>query len=197
MILYSNKILELIRKHDTRFKPEELVEWLEQPWIPHKFERILAIARTREGGPDLWQKDIRNTELLKSFSPDDRTEAAIDLYKRHCEIIAGLDEKVQGLFKRMRSDGLVKGEEIGGSEYVLGEEKVSYNNLFEIIIFIKMGPRYPEGLVRDNFGRAKRHIKKWLQENRSDKVILNMPGGETDLKLSEEFYGDRHYLTKR
>ena len=62
----KDKILKLIRKHDTGFQPEELEEWMNQPWIPYEFEKTLAIARTREGGPDLWRKDIRNAQNVQS-----------------------------------------------------------------------------------------------------------------------------------
>jgi len=194
----KDKILKLIRQHDTSFSPEELEEWMKQPWLPHEFERILAIARTRNGGQKLWRSDIRNAELLKPFSPDERTAAAIDLHKRHWQMIVMLDQIIVELLKRMKSGSWTKGEEIGGSEYVLGETKeVIYNNLFEIIISIEVGSEYSEDLVLDNFGRAKRHIEKWLKEHRSSKVILNMWGGEKDIKLNTESFGDRHYLTKK
>lgn len=190
----KGEILGLIRKHDDRFRPKELEEWMKQPWIPNEFEKTLAIARTREGGPDLWRNDIRNAELVKPFSPDERTKAAIDLYKRYGDIIAGIDQKVQKLPEQMRTgtDSWSRREEIGASEYVLGKTELIYHDLFEIIINIVMEPEYSEALVQDNFTRAEVHIQQWLSQNCSQKVILNMSGGETGLKLNMELYGDRY-----
>ncbi|NQV00513.1 MAG: hypothetical protein HQ537_00070 [Parcubacteria group bacterium] len=191
------EILKLIRRQNTRFKSGEIEKWIKQPWIPHEFEKILAIARTRNGGPKLWQDDIRNAELLKLFSPDERTEAAINLFQRECKIIAEIDQKVQKLINQMTSEDYSGREEIGGSEYVLGKRGIIYNTIFEIIIHIKLRPDCPEALVRDNFGRAKRHIKKWLKENHFRKVTLNMRIEGTDFKLNGEFYGDHHHLAKK
>ena len=190
------EIIVLIRRQDVRFNPDELEFWMAQPYLPYEFERILAMARVRKGGHDLWRKDIRNAQLLKSLCPDERTEAAIDLHQSYCQIIADLDRKVQKLLGQMKSDGYLGNEEIGSSEYVLGQEEIIYNNPFDIIIKIELKPEHPEALVCDNFGRAKRHIKSWLQNNPSDKVRLSMKGGKTSINLTEDFLGERHHLTK-
>jgi len=193
----KEKIMDLLRKYDSDLKPEELEEWIKQSWIPYEFKRILAIARTRNGGRELWQKDMHNAELLEPLSPDKRTPAALDLFQRKCKIIAGMDQKVQKLINQMESKDYSGNREIRVAEYVLGEKKIIYNTIFEIIINIKLGPERPEALIRDNFGRAKRHIKKWLGENYFRKVILNMRGETTGLKLNQEFYGRQYYFTKR
>lgn len=183
-----DKILELIRKQDTGFTPEEIEFWMSQPYLPYQFVKTLAIARTRNGGIDrigrqscIWREDIRNAKLLKPFSPEERTEAAIDLHKRHCKAIVNLDKKVKELLKRMKADKeWDKREKIGASEYTLGDIRIAYESLFEIIIHIRVESEHPENLVSDNFGRARRHVKKWLEENPSMKVTLSMFGGKDE-----------------
>lgn len=192
-----NKILELLRNQNVVFTPEELEEWLKQPQLPFDFERTLAIARTRKGGAELWRADIRNAQLVKPLSPDGRTEAALDLHNQHCQLIAGVDQKVQELIAQMHTGSFGRAEEIGASEYVLGEIKLGYQNLFEFKISVEVAAEHPEGLVRDNFGRAKRHIQKWLQENRSHRVGLHMEGGKTKLVLEDGLYGDHHFIFKK
>ncbi len=186
----KEKILEMLRGQDDRFKPEELEFWMAQPHLPYEFERILAIARTRKGDQELWRKDIQNAKLVAPFRPGERTEAAINFLLCFGDIIAGIDRKVQELLKQMKASGWVGSEKIGGSEYVLGDVEIdNYFTLFKISLKIKVESVHPEDLVRDNFGRARRHIEKCLIENAAHQIILNMSGGETEIQLSETFSG--------
>ena len=133
---------------------------------------------------------MRNAQLLKPFSPDERTEAAINFLLCFGDVIADIDRKVQELLEQMKASGWGSSEEIGGSEYVLGQIKVdNYFTPFKIRIKIKVESEHPEVLVQDNFGRARRHTEKWLQENPSHQILLFMSGGETDIQLSETFSG--------
>ena len=159
-------ILGLIRKHDDRFMPKELEEWMKQPWIPNEFEKTLAIARTREGGPDLWRNDIRNAELVEPFSLDNLIPATLELSKRQIKIVADLDQKVQKFLERMRTNEWLAREKIGQSEYVFEDISIEYppNHHGLIMITIKLKSDSSEELCRDT-GRLRRHINKCISES--------------------------------
>jgi len=185
----KDKILGLIRKYDIGFKPEKLAEWLKQPYLPTEFKKALAIARTRNGGPKLTQKDIRNTELLEPFSPEERSSAAIDLYIQFGQKVVILDLKVQKLLEQMKSGDWLNREEIGASECV--EDKILFSypdfNLSSIKITVSLKSDRSRELGRDICGRARRHIEKWksaLEEN--IKVVLDVLGGKENLKMTLE-----------
>ncbi len=189
----QKQIISLITEQDTRFNPEELEKWMEQPSLPSEFERILAIARTRNGGRNLWRADIRNAELVRSFVPEERSEAAIELFKRNAETKAAVDRCIQKLIEEM-TDGhsWSHREEIGKSEYVLGNIDFKYNHLFEVIISIQVDSEYPEALFQDNFGRATRHIKAWLKGHTPFRIHLVMTGGQTNAQETDMSQGESY-----
>lgn len=189
----QKQIISLIKEQDARFNPEELEKWMKQPSLPSEFERILAIARTRNGGWNLWRADIRNAELVRPFVPEERSEAAIELFKRDAETKASVDRSVQKLIESMTEGHSWSGrEEIGKSEYVLGKIEFKYNHLFEVIISIQVDSEYPEALFQDNFGRARRHINSWIKEHHPFKIHLIMTGGQTNAEETDTLQGESY-----
>jgi hypothetical protein len=187
----KKQIIRLVTEGNTSFEPEELEKWMEQPFLPDELERVLAIARTRNGGPNGWRADIRNAKLVRSFNPANRSKAAFELFQRQGELIASIDRSVQKLIKGMTKDqDLLYKEKIGKSEYVLGEKEWDYNHLFEVIINIQVDTRHSEALFQDNFGRARRHIQAWLRDNRSFRIRLAMNGGKTNAKYVSTLQGE-------
>jgi len=71
-------ILALFQKRNKFFKSEELEEWIIHPGLPYDIERVLAIARTRNGGLEgwttrensIWRDDIKNAKLVKQHHLD-------------------------------------------------------------------------------------------------------------------------------
>ncbi len=174
----KGKIIELIRSCDSNFKPEELEEWMQDPNLPYDIEKTLAIARTRNGGPKLWQRDIQNAEILKLFSLDERTPTAIELYKKFGQEIANLDNEVKTLIAKMQKNGWAEQDEIGASEYVTGIIKFELINLTAVIISVQLENGCPKELGDDIYERANRHIDEW--EYRKEKKI------QVELKVGEE-----------
>jgi len=154
-------IIELIRSCDNNLKPEELEEWMQYPCLPPEIEKTLAIARTRNGGPELWRKDIQNAKILKPFFPDERTPTAMKLYKRFCQEIATLDNEAKALIVKMQESGLAERYEIGASEYVAGTVKFELTDLTAIIISVQLENDCSKELGDDIHGRARRHIEIW------------------------------------
>jgi len=155
------KIIELIKKYDSNFGQKELEELIQDPSLPFNIEKTLAIARTRNDGPESWRRDIQNAEILKSFSPNKRTPTSIKLQKKLGRENATLDDEVKALIVKMQESGLAERHEIGASEYVVGAIEFEIIDLTTVIISVQSESGCSKELSDDVHGRARRHIQKW------------------------------------
>jgi len=178
-------ILDLIRQHTgCLFKPDNLEEWISQPYVPEEIKQILVIARARNGGAELVERDIRNNKLLACFEPDKRSPAALALFKGFGNRIAGFDLVVQELLQAMQPSGWDFGsDKIGESDYVAGTISIEYPELGELVVKVELKPDCTEELGRDIFGRARRHLEQWCKKHTVKQVKLCVCGGKADLFL--------------
>lgn len=94
----KEEILKLFReKTDYYFTPEIAEKWLKVPNVPEEIRKIFILARARNGGMKLAERDMKNAEILKPLDVEDRSEAALKLHKRLSAQIKKLDEKTKKL----------------------------------------------------------------------------------------------------
>ncbi|MDP3785033.1 MAG: hypothetical protein Q8R12_03070 [bacterium] len=170
-------ILQIVQERTGGwFKPEHLEEWLKETDVPQEIRKKLVIARARNGGVELAERDIRNAELLKKLNPGIRSKAALKLFESDCEEIMELDEAISKLLTPMRE--YVADNEI---ELVLG-----YNYMASILIHLP--GNCPKDVSEEIFRRSCEHIKKW-QKNEGRRIELSflVKGGKAELKLSQLF----------
>lgn len=181
-------ILQMIRKHLMwQRDPECLNFWIKQPAVPKDIQNILIVARARNGGIFLAERDIRYGEILRSLNPDKRSPAALELHEQICSKIAALDAEVEKLKISMEKYDTYKTDVIGASETVIGDIKISYSSLSGIVITVILPKDCSYELGRDIFGRARRHMGKWVETSNSiifnSDISLTVSGGADDLDL--------------
>ncbi len=154
---YRKDILQLVHdKTGEWFKPEQLEEWLKQPDVPIQIQQKLLIARARNGGPKLTLRDIRNSQFLKEFNLEERSEAAKKLGQKLLQQIAELDHKVMKLIELR--DGVIG-----------------------ISLVVNLPPCCSKELGRDIFERT-----RWMCTNGEGiNLSLHVEGGTANLWLSQ------------
>ena len=187
-------ILQIVQEKTGRwFKPEHLEEWFKEPNVSQEIREKLVIARARNGGVKLAEKDIRNGEFLRGFQLEERSSSAIELAKYLLNCVTQLDCKIEKLKKAMQGNWGPPWDKIGKSEYVKGEMEVAFRSLHdfstqrEVIFKITLPAGCSEELGRDIFGRAKRHAKKWMEEDEVGYLMLHVEGGTANLQLSKSY----------
>ena len=148
----------------------------------------MIIARARNGGSKLAQRDIRNAEFLAPFRLEKRSSGAIKLAEYLLYCVTQLDWKVEKLKKAMQNGWSFSWDKIGESEYVKGGTEIVFGSLHNLSIKITLPAECPEALGRDIFGRAKRHIEKWKEEDGAGIILsFQVEGGTADLRLSKTY----------
>jgi len=187
----KDRILQMIRTHvEWRQKTEHLNQWIKQPAVPYEIQKVLIIARARNGGMELALEDIRHSEILQPLGTDKRSQAALELHKKICLKIAVLDAEVSRLIVAMKKiHNYAKIDVIGASETVMGDIIISYPDPdFSLVrITVELEKDCTEALGRDIFDRARRHVEKWINTSdiasKSD-ISLGVFGGIDNIKLS-------------
>ncbi len=185
-------VLQVIRERtDGRyvFPAEKIEPWLNLPCVPDSVRRILAIARTRNGGVELAERDIKYAKLLAPLEPDKRSPTALVLHRQYCELIAEFDELASQLVASMKPErDRWNYDGIGRSEYVAGTIEVTFLHLHDITVTVILEPRCSSELGQDIFGRARRHVERFFEGLESHvgelEVLLFVRGGEGNLDLS-------------
>lgn len=94
----QKQIAHLIREHTDRcFKPEHLEQWLKQPYMSNEIKRILIIARARNGGVELVERDTRNAEIVALFEPEQRSPETVRFFRYLGKKIASLEKEIAEL----------------------------------------------------------------------------------------------------
>jgi len=186
----KDRILQMIRTHVEWRQTEHLNQWIKQPAVPHEIQKVLIIARARNGGMELALEDIRHSEILQPLGTDKRSQAALELHKKICLKIAVLDAEVSRLIVAMKKiHNHTKTDVIGASETVMGDIIISYPDLdFSLVrIRVELEKDCDGALGCDIFDRARRHVEKWINTSdiasKSD-ISLGVFGGIDNIKLS-------------
>ncbi|MBI4385490.1 hypothetical protein HY573_01530 [Candidatus Parcubacteria bacterium] len=194
-------ILRTVRErtdNDFLCPPENVGFWLNLPDVPPEFQKVLAIARARNGGPELAKRDIRNAKLLAGVHElEDRDgRPCLDATRKWIEqqvlSIALLDVWVNTLLTVMQPAFGTLGnaaDRIGESDYVLGSIAVTFkfDNSRWITLTVDLPKDCPERLGIDVFGRARCHIEKWRETFYDVTVDLIVQGGAASLNLTRSF----------
>jgi len=183
-------ILKIVRENiGDYFKPENLTSWLQQPCIPFAIQKVLILARARNGGMDLIKRELRNNELvemlLQPLKPETCSKAALILAKtllaKTLADIAELDQKVATLLPRIsyvwttpRTDG---GQD--GHSTKIG---ANYPDLKSVALRITLDESASGKMVREIFEEARDKIKKWEKEHNL-KAALRVRRENPELEL--------------
>lgn len=99
----KKQIAQAIREHTTHFQSKHLEQWLKQPYMSDEIKLILIIARARNGGIELVERDMRNAEILAHFEPEQRSPKAIEFFKQLGKKVASLERETANLQAWVRS----------------------------------------------------------------------------------------------
>lgn len=189
----AEAILQILREKLQHFPPVVIERMLfEKPLFsrgwPGAFQNAMIIARARNGGRELVQRDIRNAEFLQAFRLEERSQAALGTAKSFLGHLFRFDVSVQELKKEMQKGWSIDRAKIGESEYVDGEILLEYTEgLTDMTIMVKLPEDCSEELGRDIHGRARRHIDRWLDKGKGIRVSLIVLGGQGKLQLTYTF----------
>ncbi len=162
----KKKIEELIRERDLFFDLKKLEKWIYEPGLPQEIAETLAIARVKKGS---WKKDLVNTEITDAFDTTQWSKGAQIYYGKQGEALNRIDALMQKLiYQDMINDFVHNIKKIGKSNYVLGEKIFNYE-LTKIILVINLDKKeISKELFEDNFKRAVKHLKKFIQEQKQN-----------------------------
>ncbi len=192
------KILDIIHQRARTIgfgdNPDKLFFWIKRTRLPEDVAEVLAKARIEEAGIERIFRDAWYADMLGPFEVEKRSSAGLELHTKLCEAIKDLDHQVGDLLKAMQPEEKMsfrpntQDRQIGGSEYVIGKITTVYNSLQAIEISVVLEDSCDRGLSCCIFGRAKRHIRKWLEEiQQSVSVVLRMDGGGFKVPLVYPF----------
>ncbi len=135
----KENILKLFRDYtDYRFTPEIAEKWLKQPNVPEEIRKIFIIARARNGGTKLVERDMKNAEMLKPLDVEKRSEAALAFHKKFCEELAIIDDRVKQFIKELGTGPCPKAEKINIDEIRFS----SRESVYEVILSIYYKKNY-------------------------------------------------------
>lgn len=183
--------LQLIREHTGRdWRPKDLEFWLQQPYVPEGIQRLLILARARNGGMALVERDLWFAKLLEPLDPEKRSPGALALHDKFCVQLAVIEGSVAELLTSMNMKGDPKWyenwkakDEVGGSEYVCTEKvQVEYPDLVTVVITVPLEPNCSAVLGTDIFARARSHIERWREKYPTTTVTLRVVGGKDGLR---------------
>ncbi len=101
----KEEILKLFReKTDYYFTPEIAEKWLKHPNVPNEIRKIFILARARNGGTKLIERDIKYAEMLKPLEVEKRSSAMLSFCQKFFGEAKEIDEKIKQLIKEL-SDG--------------------------------------------------------------------------------------------
>ena len=186
----TEAVLQAIRKRtdrDCEFPAGKLEAWLGLRHVPGEIRHILTIARTRNGGIPLAERDIRYAQILAPLKVEERGYAGLDLYNRLCEQVSELDAAATALLKRMQPErGSWDSDMIGRSEYVRGGIWLNLPDLETIEVTVTLYHDTSVELGQDIFGRARRHIEAFCAEHTDRKLTVNLAlgGGQGSISLT-------------
>lgn len=186
-------VLQILREELQHFSPAVIERMLfEKPLFsrgwPVAFQSAMIIARARNGGRELVQRDVRNAEFLRVFRLEERSQAALEAANRFLGHLFRFDKSIQEFKKEMQKGGL-NAEKIGESECVAGEIKFEYtDDLANMTVMVKLPEDCSEELGRDIFGRTRRHIDRWIHDKGKETMVsLIVIGGREKLQLTHAF----------
>lgn len=132
-ITEKDGVLKLFREYtDHHFTPEIADKWLKQPNVPEEIRKIFILARARNGGTELVERDIKNAEMLKPLDVENRSEAALEFHKKLCDELAIIDDRIKQFIKELGAGPCPKAEKIKIDEIRFS----SRESVYEIVLSI-------------------------------------------------------------
>jgi hypothetical protein len=129
----KDDVLKFFRDHtDYRFIPEIAEKWLKMPDVPEEIKKIFIIARARNGGIPLIERDIKNAEMLKPLDIENRSEAALEFHKKFCSELAIIDDRIKQFIKELGAGLCSKAEKIEIDKIRLSNQKSEYEIVLSI-----------------------------------------------------------------
>lgn len=80
---------------DYHFTPEIAEKWLKMPDVPEELRKIFRIAWIRNGGQELFDRCMKNAEMLKPLEPEKRSKAAMEFHQKFCQDLKVVDDKLR------------------------------------------------------------------------------------------------------
>ncbi len=142
-------ILKLFREYtDSSFTPEIAEKWLKQPNVPEEIRKIFRMAWIRNGGQELFDRCMKNAELLKPLDVENRSEAELEFCQKFFRELEKVGGRVQKLIKELKEGPCLKAEKF----------EAIFHKLDDITLHIHYKK---EDLISDSV------VRKFIQDIRS------------------------------